>query len=86
MISAPKTAENVQDLMKIQMVVLQHYNSKATSSSDLNKRLNATSSLSEQKNILLIEVSYLKQALKELGLLEKVNNKIKEIQDTEIPF
>lgn len=42
--------------------------------------------IKEQKNILLIELSYLKQALKELGLLEKVNTKIKEIQDTEIPF
>ena len=50
---------------------------------NLNKDYNE---IKEQKNILLIEVSYLKQALKELELLEKVNTKIKEIQDTEIPF
>lgn len=50
---------------------------------NLNKDYNE---IKEQKNILLIEVSYIKQALKELELLEKVNNKIKEIQDTEIPF
>lgn len=50
---------------------------------NLNKDYNE---IKEQKNILLLEVSYLKQALKELGLLEKVNTKIKEIQDNEIPF
>ena len=51
--SAPKTKENVQTLMKIQMVVLRYYTTQTTCYPDLAKRLKGSSSLSEQKNILL---------------------------------
>jgi hypothetical protein len=51
--SAPKTKENVQTLMKIQMVLLKYYTTKTTCYPDLAKRLKISSSLIEQKNILL---------------------------------
>ena len=51
--SAPQTKENVQTLMKIQMVVLRYYTTQTTCYPDLAKRLKGSSSLSEQKNILL---------------------------------
>ena len=51
--SAPKTKENVQTLMKIQMVVLRYYTTQTTCYPDLAKRLKISSSLIEQKNILL---------------------------------
>lgn len=51
--STPKTKENVQTLMKIQMVVLRYYTTQTTCYPDLAKRLKGSSSLSEQKNILL---------------------------------
>ncbi len=51
--SFPKTSENVQTMMKIQMVVLMYYSTKTATPPDLAKRIRGASSLVEQKKILL---------------------------------
>ena len=51
--STPQTKENVQTVMKIHMVVLRYYTTQTTCYPNLAKRLKGSSSLSEQKNILL---------------------------------
>ena len=42
--------------------------------------------LRKENTQMYFELSYLKQAIKELGLNEQIENKIKQIKDEEIPF
>lgn len=42
--------------------------------------------LRKENTQMYFELSYLKQAIKELGLEETIENKIKQIKDEEFPF
>ena len=42
--------------------------------------------MSEENSKIYNELSYLKQAIKELGLEETIKDKIKRIQEEEFPF
>lgn len=42
--------------------------------------------LRKENTQMYFELSYLKQAIKELGLEETIENKIKQIKDEEVPF
>lgn len=50
---------------------------------NLNKDYNKVKS---DRDMLFLEISYLKQAIKELGLFDKVNAKVDKIKHDEMPF
>lgn len=50
---------------------------------NLNKDYNQIKS---DRDMLFLEISYLKQAIKELGLLQRVNARINKIKREEKPF